>query len=213
MNIETFNYNDPDELKANTYIIYDDKGNAIVFDPSVDYDGIIDYLESRKLTLKAICLTHGHFDHIRGVKRLIKYKNVPIYIHPLDALILQDIHGNCSDDYNEHPFTIDLPTKDVVDNQVLKILNGDDIRVIHTPYHTEGSVCYYLKNSNILISGDTLFKMTIGRCDLPTSTPEFKKSSFMKVMALPGETKVYPGHGGSTTISSEEELNRFLKRI
>ena len=213
MNIETFNYNDPEELKSNTYIISDDNRNALVFDPSVDYNGIIDYLENHQLNLKGICLTHGHFDHFRGVKRLLEYKSVPVYIHSLDALILSDIHGNCSDDYNGHPITLDVPVVNVNDNEILKILDGDEIRVIHTPYHTAGSVCYYLKNSNILISGDSLFKHTVGRWDLPTSVPGSIKSSLSKLIALPGETKVYPGHGNSTSISNEEELKDFLKGI
>ncbi len=209
MKIEKFDYNDIEELLANTYVISDKDKNAIVIDPSKDNDGVINYLEKHDLILKAILLTHGHFDHMRGVNRLANKYHVPLYIHYEDEENLKDSYLNCSDMGDEEIIVEQTPIL-IKDGDELNILSEGLIRVIHTPFHTKGSVCYYLKDNNWLFTGDTLFKMSIGRDDLPGSIPSKRRESLNKIMILPKETKIFPGHGPNSVLEMELMLNRFL---
>ena len=111
---------------------------------------------------------------------------------------------------NGEPVYIKSKIDTISDKQELNILS-EPIRVIETPYHTIGSVCYYLKDSKILFSGDSLFKDSIGRDDLPTSIPYRKSASLNKIMSLPEDVKVYPGHGLFTSIGEEKKYNPFVK--
>ena len=146
MKIEKFDYNDIEELLANTYVISDKDKNAIVIDPSKDNDGVINYLEKHDLILKAILLTHGHFDHMRGVNRLVNKYHVPLYIHYEDEENLKDSYLNCSDMGDEKIIVEQTPIL-IKDGDELNILSEGLIKVIHTPFHTKGSVCYYLKDN------------------------------------------------------------------
>lgn len=208
MRVEKFDYNSFDELLANTYVVFDDDKKAIIIDPSKDYEGIVNYLKKNELSPVAIFLTHGHFDHFRGVNILIKnYPYVKIYMEEHDFDLLGDPHKNCSYMMNEVG-QIDVDCKFIKDKEILHLLKDEDIMVIHTPYHTMGSVCYYFKNNNWLFSGDSLFAGGVGRFDLPTSCPRLINQSLAKLKELPGATKVYPGHGPNTTISQElNDLN------
>ena len=210
MQVEKFNYNDRDDLCSNTYVISDSQNHALVVDPAVDNDGIINFLVSKGLTPLGILLTHGHFDHIRGVKRLVDKYQIPVYIHALESDLLTDTYKNCSE-FCDCSVIIDVKDKvvEINDKQVLKILEKDII-VIHTPYHTEGSVCYYFPEEKLLFSGDTLFKGSVGRSDLPTSCRRKERETFNKLKSLPEDTKVYPGHESNTTIGYELSFNRFL---
>ena len=210
MRVEKFNYNDRDDLCANTYVLSDEQNKAVIIDPAVDNDGTISFLENHHLTPVAILLTHAHFDHIRGVKRLVDKYQLPVYIHFLEEPSLLDPYKNCSMLMGESEIVdVKDKLKTVIDKQVLKILDSD-IVVIHTPYHTEGSVCYYLPKENLLFSGDTLFRGSVGRTDLPTSTPKYMRETFDKLKVLPKETKIYPGHESNSTIEYELSFNRFL---
>lgn len=208
LNIEKINYNDIEELISNTYIIYNDI-DCIVVDPGAANDSVIRFLNKRELSLKAILLTHGHIDHIRGVDTLVEQFNCKVYIHPDDERMLTDTFLNCSEMLGES-LIVRSNASLVNDNDVLKILKDDDIKVIHTPFHTKGSVCYYYVNNKWLFSGDTLFKNSIGRDDLPNSDSKRTNESLNKIKALPRETKIYPGHGNNTTLESELMLNHFL---
>jgi len=210
MNVISFNYDDRDELFSNSYILIDSKHNCVVVDPSANNDGLISYIEKKKLTLKAVLLTHCHFDHIQGVDLLINKYNVPLYVSNDDIPGLTDEEINCSY-FTSNKVEVKSTPSPINDGDVLKELE-EDIEVISTPYHTIGSVCYYLKNSNILFSGDTLMKDNIGRDDLPTACPTLKNDTMSKIIRLPENIKVYPGHGKSTTIGSEKKFNPFIKR-
>jgi len=209
MKIIPFTYHDEDDLCANTYVLVDETNSCVVVDPSVDYNGIIDYINKNSLTLKAVLLTHSHFDHMRGVDRLKNKFKCPLYVGFDDIDGLTDISKNCSRYYGKW-VRVESKALPVSDNDILNVVD-EPIKVIYTPYHTCGSVCYYLQQSNLLLSGDSLFKMAIGRSDLPTSTPESTEESLMKLFRLPDETKVYPGHGAQTTIKSERKGNGFIK--
>ena len=208
MKVEKFDYNDIEELFANTYIVSDDNGNAVIIDPSVDNDRVGDYIVKNSLTPKAILLTHGHFDHIRGIDRLAKRFSIPLYLHYEEKDFLIDPYLNCSDFDKELVVTTEPIV--VTDGEELRMLD-DTIKVIHTPFHTEGSACYYFLNNNLLFTGDTLFKMSIGRSDLPTGDSRKIESSLSKLKTLPKETKIYPGHGPNSTLGFELMLNNFFK--
>ncbi len=204
-----FIYNDVDDLFANTYLVIDSNNSCVVIDPSIDYDGIINYILKNDLSLKGILLTHSHFDHMRGADRLVSYFHVPFYVHEDDIEGLTDYKKNCSS-LDKKVIVNSKPTK-VSDGEKLSLLE-DEIYVIHTPYHTIGSVCYYIDKDKILFSGDSLFKMMVGRSDLPTSCSFLRKESLQKLIKLNDEVKVYPGHGRFTTIGEERKSNPFIYR-
>lgn len=185
------------------YILADDfQRIATVIDPGWAADGVSRLLMKAKedgVDIKYILLTHGHNDHIGGVKELVEKTGAEIVIHE-DELPPSSKKG----------FDYDIAVRD---NDLLN-LGGLELRIIHTPGHSRGSICIY--TYDMLFTGDTLFVGGCGRADLSGSDPEaLYDSLFNKLLALPGETKVYPGHDygdvTSSTIESEMLKNRFLK--
>ena len=202
MQVKVFSSNDPFELHANTYVVSDSKNNAVVIDPSFDDETIINYLKDNELSLKGILLTHGHFDHIRGVKKLVDEFNVPCYIHRNDKDLLTTPKLNCSDRFSRKNIVVDIKPQLIEKEGRLSLLE-ESIDIIETPYHTEGGICFYLNNSKVLFSGDSLFEGGYGRTDLPTSNPKLAQASLAKLMSLDDDVKVYPGHGETTFIKNE----------
>ena len=202
--------NDAPNFSANTYVLCNNDGKCVVIDPSANNTRLVKYLEQNQLTPVAVLLTHGHFDHIWGLPILLEKYQIPVYIHDLDKDLLSNPRDNCSWFENKR-LSLDIETISVYDGEHLSLLEGIDIEVIHTPFHTAGSVCYYLKDNNVLFSGDTLFKMSVGRDDLPTSCPRYRESSLAKLKKLPDDTKVYPGHEDITILGREKELNTLFK--
>jgi len=210
MKIIPFVYdNDTDELAANAYIIIDNMKNCVVIDPSCDYPGLLNYIVKNKLSLKGILLTHAHFDHMRGVDRLVDEFKAPLYVGFDDEPALKDATLNGSKEFFEY-VSIKAKANTLSDNEKLSMLE-ETIDVIYTPYHSIGSVCYYLRESKVIFTGDSLFKGFVGRSDFSTSAPRLMRSSLEKIMKLPDDVKVYPGHGGSTTIGHERTTNIFVK--
>lgn len=188
-------------IQTNCYVVFDeDTKEAIVIDPGDKNEKIVEYIKNNLLTVKYIYLTHCHFDHILGAKWLKDELNVPVACLDKEA-------DNIKDE------DITLVNQVISEHTNLEIdklfFEGDEIqigslnfRVIHTPGHTSGSSCLY--SEGMLISGDTLFKGTYGRCDLPTGNLyDILKSIKLKLFELPGDTVVYPGHGEETTIALE----------
>ncbi len=206
MKIVPFIYNDIDDVIANTYLIIDSHNNCFCVDPSVKYDGIKNYVIKNSLNLKGVLLTHGHFDHMRGVEILLNEFNVPLYIGFGDEPLLKDSYLNCSNYFGSQSIKVNINPIVISDQEIISGLD-EEIKVIATPYHTEGSVCYYLKDSKILFSGDSLFKSGFGRDDLPNSVPHKRRESISKILNLPEDVKVYPGHGQFTNIKAERILN------
>ena len=194
---------------ANCYIIYpEDKKEGIVLDPGGDVEDIITAIDSNGLNIKYIILTHGHADHIGGVKGLKNKLGVPVMIHEKDRELLVDGDKNLSS-------VMAMATVEIEPDVLLK--DGDKIEfggltaeVIHTPGHTPGGIC--LKIGDNLFTGDTLFAGSIGRTDfLGGSYEEIIKSIKEKLIIYPDNTQVYPGHGPSSTIKNEKSSNPFLR--
>lgn len=209
MKIISFYYDDYDDLFANTYVVIDSDNNCVVIDPSKQYSGILNYLQKNNLTLKGVLLTHGHYDHIRGVELLINEYKCPVFIGFDEVNLIKDPYENCSLMLGS-VYSFDKELTTVSDKEILKLLN-EDILCISTPFHTLGSICYYLPASNVLFSGDFLFKGSVGRSDLPSGTPRTFESSINKLLILPENTKIYPGHGPSSTLKEEKMTNPYLR--
>lgn len=208
--IYKFDYNSEDDLYANTYVISDSNNNVVVIDPSIDNDKLLNFIKKNEFNLKGILLTHGHYDHIQGVKILLDEWSVPVFCHKNEIKTLNNAKLNCAF-FSNKDFTLDIEVRTVDNGDVLSLLEEEEIEVIFTPFHTDGSVCYFFRNSHKLFSGDTLFKRSVGRDDLATSQPEYRKDSLKRSMRLPNDVVVYPGHGPNTTILEEKTLNVFLK--
>ncbi len=207
MNVVPFIYETKDELLSNTYLLID--GNkCVVVDPSSNYDGIVNYINKNNLHLEAVLITHAHFDHIGGLERLMNAFKVKAYAGREELDSFKDPYLNCSQDYSIKGVVVNKEIEPLDDTEVLHFFK-EDIICIATPYHTRGSISYYLKESKMLFSGDSLFMYALGRTDLPTSIPSKTKESIEKLMKLDDDVKVYPGHGRFTSIGHER---RFIYR-
>lgn len=207
MKLKSFIYNNFYELNANTYVLYDD-ANCVVIDPGKNNDDVSNFINENHLNLKGILLTHGHFDHIQGIANLLKSHNAPIYIHKDDVCLLTNAHLNCSDRFSRNDVIVNAKPLTINDGDELNLLNSP-IKVIATPFHTKGSVCFYLRDNKMLFSGDTLFKEGIGRVDFPNSVPELVHDSLSKLITLDKDTTIYPGHGDSCKIG-ESMIEAYL---
>ncbi len=206
MEIKVFNGN---EIFSNSYLILGKK-TAIIIDPLVNSEKLISYLNENEIVLKAILLTHGHYDHIMGVSKLHNYFKCPIYIHYEEEEIVCNQYKNCSTLFNDkYELKEDI---NYLDDEL--IVDDIKIQVIHTPFHTKGSVCYYLKSIPALFSGDTLFKRGIGRYDLFSGNRRLIFSSLSKLKKLyekEGNMKVFPGHGPTTYLEDEIKYNPYFE--
>lgn len=199
---------------SNSYLFVDKNKDSVLIDVNDDYLKLEQELNRGGYKLKAILLTHGHFDHIYSLNEILAHHDVPIYLFKSEQRFLEEPNLNLSR-YNSHNPNHDLVihaknVRDAEEGMPINILNVP-ITVIHTPFHTSGSVCYYIKDENILFSGDTLFYSTIGRCDLPTSSENTIESSLGKLALLPEDTVVYPGHGKATSIGRELKHNAYFQ--
>ncbi len=195
---------------TNTYVIGDEKEKvAAIIDPAEFREKILEDLKRHGLILKYILITHGHCDHIGAVKEFKELTGAEIVIHQGDVEMLKDSRINMSANYPMEEISFS-PDKIVKDGDVID-LGGLEVKVIHTPGHTKGGVCFHVKGK--LFSGDTLFAGSIGRTDLyGGSTNTLINSIKSKLMDLDGNTKVFPGHGESTNIKTEKRINPFINR-
>lgn len=198
-------------VRTNCYfIINEETKETILIDPPHEVSKIIKKIEAEHLTPIGILLTHGHFDHIMAVTGLVERFDIPVYITKEDKELASDsiLNGAYLIQSN---FTLKTDQISFVEEGQKLSLGGFLLEVISTPGHTKGSVCYYVKEENVLFSGDTLFYQSVGRTDMPTGDQRILlRSVEKKLMALPEETKVYPGHGMSTTIGHEKIHNPFI---
>lgn len=196
-------------LGTNCYVLSSSAKNCVVFDPGAQPEKIISGIEASGLEVKYVLLTHGHHDHIGGVRKLIeKFPEAELFIGKNDLEMLTDgkksyasIRYEKSDEFFiEKARTVS--DKDEIDLDELKI------RVLETPGHTKGGVCYVCEN--MIFSGDTLFFKNVGRCDLYGGDYGVMKKSLLKLTGLNGDYRVYPGHGEATTLDFERQHNIYI---
>ena len=197
-------------VQTNVYfVINDETKETVLFDPAYAGERIIKYLEDNGLTLKAVFLTHGHFDHITAVSSVVEALKVPVYASRTEERLLSD--GELNESLGSYGYSVTVKPDHYLDDGSEVDVAGMKIRMIETPGHTEGSCCYYLEEQKALISGDTLFAGSVGRTDLPTgSMRKLIDSIESKLMTLPDDVDVYPGHGEFTTIGYERKWNPFF---
>jgi hydroxyacylglutathione hydrolase len=195
---------------VNCYLYWDDlTGDGVIIDPGDEGLMIVDAVKKAGFTPLGILLTHGHVDHIGAVAQVKEEFKLPLYVGRGDETMLADPAANASIMLNE-PVKITLPEFVLEDEQEVKI-GSLTLRVLATPGHTPGGVCYLDESEGLLFCGDTLFQGSIGRTDLPGgSLPQLLESIQEKLMRLPDEIICLPGHGPITTIGAERNGNPFL---
>ena len=196
---------------TNCYIVQDENSKeTMVIDPAGDVDKIIEMLNILKAKLKYIYLTHCHGDHIGAVNELKEKYGGKIIAHRITAENLKNSNITLRTYMGLNDVTIEVDSR--VDDKDLLHLGNLEFEVIHTPGHTSGGSCLYCETENLIFSGDTLFRGTWGRTDVPTgSFEDIINSITNKLMLLPDETIVYPGHGKSTMIREEKPIYLELK--
>ena len=193
-------------IENNNYLIIDEESKeAALVDCSAYDENILIELKKQGVKLKYILLTHGHFDHIGGLNDLVK--DIEVLMHSGDKEWVEQVN-----DYLPMigMLSMEVPKIDryIEDNEIIKLSNLE-IKVIHTPGHTQGGVCFYIDGN--LFSGDTIFRESVGRCDLPGGNfSQIVESIENKIFILPEDTVIYPGHGKTTTVSWEKEHNSYF---
>ena len=212
LNIRTLTCN---LLQERTYVVWEAPEACVVVDPGCYGDDELRDLESllrqESLTPAAILLTHGHFDHIFGVKALQdRFGGIPVYMHPADEAVF-GYGAQMAANLGLTPAATDFRRPPVQDGQVLE-LAGIRFEVIATPGHTPGGVCYYVREADILFSGDTLFAGSIGRTDFPGGEyDDLIRSIMERIILLDPAVRILPGHGPTSTIGQERTGNPFLE--
>lgn len=206
-------------VACNTYIMYNQNDEAFLVDPGYSLNnGLIDHIKKLNKDIKAIFITHGHYDHIYALQDVLDiYKHAKVYILRDEIDFLTNPSLNLTDmNWGESdilPLSF-MPKKiKLLDDGDIINVAGFDIKVIATPFHTKGSCCYYIESEKVLFTGDTLFFTTIGRTDLPTGSARTVGSSLKKLKELPDCIKVYPGHGALTDLDREKKYNTYLNNI
>lgn len=195
-------------LEVNCYIIGDKKG-TIVIDPGDEPDRILEIISKRGLTIDYIVCTHGHFDHVGAVPEIKNVTGAKVLVHK-DEL---EIYHAARDMAAFWGYEIDnLPEPDILLSEGDNIKAGDlNFKVLHTPGHSPGGICLY--GEGLVLTGDTLFAGSVGRTDFFGGDMNQLKKSFNRLMSLPEETKVLPGHGPGSTIGEEKRGNPFALEI
>jgi glyoxylase-like metal-dependent hydrolase (beta-lactamase superfamily II) len=196
-------------FQTNTWLIWDEKSKqALLIDPAAPDSSLLELIKKQGLKLQGIVNTHGHGDHIGGNSYFQEAFGCPIMIHEADQKMLVDNKKNLSE-FMGTPLKLEPADRLLHDGDIIE-LGTHQLKVIHTPGHTPGGVC--LLAGKLLISGDTLFELSIGRTDFPKGSHEQIIDSIKnKLFILPDDTVVFPGHGPRTTIGMEKLNNPFVR--
>lgn len=199
--------------ETNCYVLRssEDTKDCLIVDAGLGANKLIEFLQENQLNPVAVVLTHGHIDHIEGVASLrADFPDIKVYIHKLDAEMLTEPYTNLSA-MTGVPFSIE-PADFLLEDQSVIEEAGIKLTVLHTPGHTPGGICLYCEDEGVIFTDDTLFADSIGRTDFPNgNTKQLLQSIREKLFILPDETKVYSGHGPSTSIAHEKNYNPFLR--
>lgn len=206
MNIHSFTIG---PLETNAYLVVDEgTRQALLIDPGLESEGIYDFILQERLELSAIVNTHGHFDHVCGSAFFKAKTGKPVLLHRDDVAMMSQAAEQALS------YGFQVPTPPAPDRLLAEgdevVVGGSRFQVLHTPGHTPGGICLYYEEGVVFV-GDTLFAGSIGRTDTPGGSAEVLLSSIRnKLLSLPDETAVYPGHGPPTTIGEERVHNPFL---
>ncbi len=198
-------------LQCNCSIFGDEQSReAVVVDPGDETTRILEVVQKHGLTVKAIVITHAHIDHIAGAQKIKAATGAPVYMNPNDQELqkMMDVQASWLGMRTPPPVEIDVPAREG-DSLVI---GATRFQVLHTPGHTQGSISLWIPSEGKLVAGDTLFRESIGRTDLPGGDGrQILQSIHDKLLPLPEKTVVIPGHGETTTIGREKRFNYFLQ--
>jgi len=201
-------------FETNCYILRETEAakDCLIIDTGLEADGLVDFLARHKLNPVAVVLTHGHIDHVTGVVALRQnFPEIKVYIHKLDAEMLTGTKDNLStlagQTFGTEPADVFIEEGDKIEQANIKL------EVLHTPGHTPGGISLYSREDQLVFAGDSLFAGSVGRTDIPPygNTEQLIRGIRKKLLTLPDETVVYPGHGPQTTIAQEKAHNPFLQ--
>lgn len=193
-------------LQTNCYILSAADGASVIIDPGDEAERIISVIKRDSLAVKAIWLTHGHFDHVEAVATLKETFSCPVVACKAEDLLLGDPFLNLSGHFTDH--VVSLKADLLYNDNEMFVFGGETVTVLHTPGHTSGSCCYLV--GNLLFSGDTLFQSSIGRTDFPTSDMSAMQESLARLAMLDGNPTVLPGHGPATDLDTERQQNPYM---
>ncbi|MCQ2144807.1 MAG: MBL fold metallo-hydrolase [Bacteroidales bacterium] len=202
------------DFQSNCIVLWDAAGKCVVVDPGfIDKEEkaeLYDHFREEGLTPEKIFLTHGHFDHIYGVAELVKDYGIPVYMAPQEKELVA-AQGQSAALFGLPKPDCSFETVDIADGEIVSV--GDmNFKVIATPGHTPGGVCWYEEKAKLILTGDTLFAGSIGRTDMPGGDYDaIIRSLLEKLMQIDGDVDVLPGHGPYTTIADERTKNPFLQ--
>lgn len=203
-------------FQVNTVLLYDESRQCVIIDPACyekkEEEILVDYVIDNGLTVKMVLNTHCHIDHIFGNNFLTNEFNIPLKAHN-DSLLFIEKAKEFAEAFGFEVNEQVTPQYFLKEGDIIKFGN-QELEVIYTPGHADGSICFYQRKDGFLLCGDVLFKSGIGRTDLPTGDyDKLIKNINDKLMVLPDDVVVYPGHGPETTIGEEKRNNPFLNNI
>ena len=213
MTLKTFEFN---SLQENTYVVSDDTHDCVIIDCGAYFPqerlAILNYIKAERLRPVHLLCTHGHLDHCFGNDTIYDAYGLKPELHAADAFLAADLSKQAADFFG---IDYDHPTPPMgphfTDGDIITF-GSHELRVLHTPGHTPGGVCFYCEAEHLIFTGDTLFRMSIGRTDFEGSSWQSMLQSLRTVIApLPPETIVYSGHGPRTTIGDEKRMNPYLR--
>jgi hydroxyacylglutathione hydrolase len=198
-------------LQTNCYIVYNQEKKCLIIDPGEEAEKLIKFIKEKGVKPQAVLITHAHFDHIGALDDIREEFDIPAYIHEKEANWLLDPALNGSQLFMAGKMVRMKPADHILTNEGKMTVGDFSFHVYETPGHSPGSVSFYFENEGFVVAGDALFNGSIGRTDLPFGNHEqLLKSIHDKLLTLPEETIVLPGHGPETEIGREMDSNPYL---
>ncbi len=194
------------QMQTNCYVLIEkSRAVAVVIDAGEDGQYIIDFLMERGVTPERVLATHGHFDHILSVFELTQTFGIPFAVHEEDRFLVEDMQHRAGHFLTREVYEPAPTINETIEEGITIPFGQLALKVIHTPGHTPGSVCFYITGKPLLFTGDTIFADgAVGRTDFSYSDADKLQESIKRLFVLPGTTRVFSGHGAETTIAQEE---------